>query len=65
MPVYEYACPSCGSVSDRLRKYEERERPIACSVCGAEARPVFSAAASPASHANAGPGCCGGGCGMS
>lgn len=71
MPLYEYACPSCGSAFERLRKHAEREEPLACPRCGAEARAVFSAAAvhaaggAAAAPPQAGPRCCGGGCGMS
>ena len=71
MPIYEYACPSCGAAFDRLRKYAEREQAHACPKCGRATRPVLSAAAvhggssklplAPA--CDAGPACCGGGCG--
>ena len=73
MPLYEYACPDCGTTFERLRKQAERDEPLPCPGCGAESRAVFSAAAV---HASAGaaaraplgpPGgaCCGGGaCGM-
>lgn len=71
MPLYEYACPGCGSTFERLRKHAERDHAIACPACSAAARPVFSAAAvhgsavaSGAPHRPAGGACCGGGCGL-
>ena len=45
MPLYEYACDSCGAGVERLRKYRERELAVACPSCGGSARPVMSAAA--------------------
>lgn len=42
MPLYEYACGSCGAVSERRRKMEQRLAPAACSRCGAETRPKLS-----------------------
>ncbi len=72
MPLYEYACPACGTATERLRKYAEREEPIECPACGAAAVPVLSAAAvhaggsaeAPRCDTGFGGGCCGGGCGM-
>ena len=34
MPIYEYACPDCGEVTEKLRKVSEREDPVSCSKCG-------------------------------
>ena len=70
MPIYEYACPDCGAATERLRKHAEREQALACPSCGSGMRPVLSAAAVSAgssrlqiaSHCDAGPACCGGGC---
>jgi putative FmdB family regulatory protein len=42
MPLYEYSCPSCGSTFDALRKFDEREQPVACVQCGADAQRLFS-----------------------
>ena len=75
MPIYEYACKSCGAAFDRLRKYAERELAPDCPKCGAATRPMLSAAAVHGSNGASkgalplaadcerGPACCGGGCG--
>ena len=72
MPIYEYACASCGTAVERLRKYSEREAALACPSCGGMTRPVMSVAAvlgsssrelPLAGQCDAGPACCGGGCG--
>jgi putative FmdB family regulatory protein len=71
MPIYEYACPSCGAAFDRLRKFAERELAPDCPKCGGETRPLLSAAAVHGSSGKLptlaacerGPACCGGGCG--
>ena len=73
MPIYEYACTSCGAAVERLRRYSEREQALACPSCGGATRPIMSVSAvlgtssSKAlplvSHCDAGPACCGGGCG--
>jgi putative FmdB family regulatory protein len=74
MPIYEYACPSCGAAFDRLRKYAERELAPDCPKCGSPTSPMLSAAAVHGSNGGAkaklpiaacerGPACCGGGCG--
>jgi putative FmdB family regulatory protein len=38
LPTYEYSCPGCGSAFEALRKVSERDEPISCPSCGAEAR---------------------------
>lgn len=70
MPIYEYACPSCGAAFDRLRRYAEREQAPDCPKCGSATRPVLSAAAVhgsgaklPVASCEMGSACCGGGCG--
>jgi putative FmdB family regulatory protein len=71
MPIYEYACPSCGAAFDRLRKYAEREQAPDCPKCGGATRPMLSAAAVHGSSGKLpitaacerGAACCGGGCG--
>ena len=71
MPIYEYACPSCGAAFDRLRKYAERDLAPECPKCGGATRPMLSAAAVHGSSGklplapscDGGPACCGGGCG--
>ena len=72
MPIYEYACTTCGTAVERLRKYSEREAAVACPICGGVTRPVMSVAAVRGSSSrelplagrcDSGPSCCGGGCG--
>jgi putative FmdB family regulatory protein len=74
MPIYEYACTGCGAAVERLRKYCEREHPLACPSCGGAAGPIMSVSAvlgssstkalPQAARCDAGPACCGGGCGV-
>jgi putative FmdB family regulatory protein len=33
MPMYSYTCTQCGHTADQLRKLEDRDEPIECSVC--------------------------------
>ncbi|MFY2562745.1 FmdB family zinc ribbon protein [Corallococcus terminator] len=35
MPIYEYACQSCGKVIDVLQKFSD-PAPAVCATCGAE-----------------------------
>ncbi|HET9450093.1 MAG TPA: zinc ribbon domain-containing protein [Aggregicoccus sp.] len=35
MPIYEYACPSCGKIQDVLQKVSD-PAPNLCASCGAE-----------------------------
>lgn len=44
MPLYEYRCcdSDCKTVSEVLRRYSERELPVACKACGAEANVQLS-----------------------
>ena len=35
MPIYEYACPSCGKIQDVLQKVSD-PAPNLCAACGAE-----------------------------
>ena len=35
MPIYEYACPSCGKIHDVLQKVSD-PAPNSCSACGAQ-----------------------------
>ncbi|MCP3161909.1 FmdB family zinc ribbon protein [Myxococcus qinghaiensis] len=35
MPIYEYACQSCGKIIDVLQKFSD-PAPAACTACGAE-----------------------------
>lgn len=43
MRHYEYRCPSCGEVEEHYRRTEERDDPVACSACGAQAERLLSA----------------------
>jgi putative FmdB family regulatory protein len=71
MPLYEYACPSCGSRFEALQK--SFREPASCPHCGAaDVERLLSTfamasggAASRAAAAPRSPGgsCCGGGCG--
>lgn len=61
MPIYEYACSSCGRTFEKIQRVPEGDHP--CSSCGARAvRTVSltSAAASPGGGATA-AGCGNGG----
>lgn len=42
MPVYEYACNTCG-VFTALRKMSESSEPAFCQECGAESERIISA----------------------
>jgi putative FmdB family regulatory protein len=37
MPVYAYACPACEALSEARRPVEQRNEPVPCTVCGADA----------------------------
>lgn len=73
MPIYEYACQTCGTAFERRRRFEEREAAIDCPSCEAPALPVLSvpglvggggSRAVTAPRPAMGPSCCGGMCGM-
>ncbi len=34
MPIYEYACPKCGSSFEELKSVSDRENPSPCPNCG-------------------------------
>ena len=72
MPVYEYRCPDCTRLFEKLVSYAQAERDAVCPGCGAHARKVLSTfaaigagTASESSGAMPGGmpsgGCCGGG----
>jgi putative FmdB family regulatory protein len=42
MPIYDYACASCGGF-DALRLFAQRDEPAACPDCGGPAPRVFTA----------------------
>lgn len=75
MPVYEYRCPDCTHLFEKLVSYSQSERGVDCPTCGARAGKLLSTFAaigggSASSEAGGSPmpmggggGCCGGGCG--
>ncbi|KKN70394.1 hypothetical protein LCGC14_0430890 [marine sediment metagenome] len=42
MPLYEYICPKCNEVFERLRLMSEYNAPAACSKCGTSAGRIIS-----------------------
>jgi len=34
MPIYEYQCPSCGEVFDKLMRFSEADQVPICPKCG-------------------------------
>ncbi|HET9984305.1 MAG TPA: zinc ribbon domain-containing protein [Longimicrobiales bacterium] len=69
MPLFEYACRSCASGFEEIRKFDERLSAPACPKCGSRdtvlrlSAPAFVGAASAAgSSCDAPGGCCGGLC---
>lgn len=74
MPLYEYACRTCGTRFERMRKLSERLNGPGCPACGQPTALAMSAPAkvpsggagdAPSSGDACGPSCCGGGCGPS
>ncbi len=73
MPLYEYACKSCGSDFEKLRPMSEGHE-AHCPECGQVSKRVLSLIAAPV-HVGVGAGfesaspsgasCCGGACGCS
>lgn len=43
MPLYSYACPSCGHTFDELRRLNDKT-PVFCPKCGMAAEKQMSAA---------------------
>ena len=43
MPIYEYRCPECMTVAERIRKYGERDDPVTCLGCAKERPRIYSA----------------------
>ena len=41
MPIYEYKCPECGAVFDRIQSMDA-EKVSECDACGAPAKRIFS-----------------------
>jgi len=42
MPIYEYKCKGCQSLTEKLRKYEKADDPVKCEACKGEATRVIS-----------------------
>jgi len=51
MPVYDYVCDDCGGF-DAMRRIAERDDPLRCPRCGADARRVTVCAPALASGAS-------------
>ena len=67
MPIYEYACESCGAGFERLRPMSRRDDQAECPECDGEGLRQLSVFASFSAGANGevspiagGGGCCGG-----
>jgi putative FmdB family regulatory protein len=46
--MYEYRCPQCGQLFEKLRRLSEADREVDCPKCGASrAQRVFSVCAKP------------------
>jgi len=41
MPLYEYKCLNCGTITDKVRSFAEIQRPVTCE-CGGSARKIIS-----------------------
>jgi putative FmdB family regulatory protein len=72
MPVYEYRCPDCTHLFEKLVSFSDAARDVSCPTCGAQASKLLSTfaaigvagGAAPGAQAarGGGGGCCGGGC---
>jgi len=74
MPVYEYRCPDCTHLFEKLVPFSEANRDVSCPTCGTQASKLLStfaaigtaggssASAGMQTAPSAGGGCCGGGC---
>lgn len=76
MPVYEYRCPECTRLFEKLVAFSASDREVACPSCGARASKLLSTFAAIGAASGGGPsasasiaggpagggGCCGGGC---
>lgn len=36
MPIYEYKCPDCDVIIEKMRKISERDEEVICVECGGE-----------------------------
>ena len=57
MPMYEYACEQCQSVTEALRRMDQADDPILCDDCGStrtkRVQSVFAAASGGTSASDA------------
>lgn len=63
MPMYEYRCPSCATLFERLGSISERDDMARCPRCGHEGERLFSTFAAFTDSGGASSavgGCCGG-----
>ena len=42
MPLYEYRCIKCKTVTGYMRSTDDRNKPAVCSECGGPAKRIFS-----------------------
>jgi len=42
MPLYEYACESCGNEQTAIRSFKEKNEPEVCRQCGGNCVPIPS-----------------------
>ena len=66
MPIYEYECGPCGTLSERLRAISKMNDEALCPKCDGESRRVLSVFSAVTSTADGGVGAiagAGGGCG--
>ena len=74
MPVYEYRCPDCTNLFEKLVSFSDAARDVHCPTCGTQASKLLStfaaigvaggssAEAGGQAMPSGGGGCCGGGC---
>jgi putative FmdB family regulatory protein len=43
MPIYEYRCESCDTVTEKMRKVKEKDDPLECPECGGDTQKCVSA----------------------
>lgn len=40
MPIFEYRCPQCHTVTETIRKIADKDKPIWCPRCDVKSNPV-------------------------
>jgi len=45
MPIYEYACEKCGTITERLESITSENKETECKECGEQAARIMSASA--------------------